>query len=93
MAWHPVIEVRLAKASDVAALEDENARLRRERDYLRSQYMNECEITLTWIVTAMCASGSIGAGITLFITRSCARATILGKSLKLSRIPAFRIGA
>ena len=46
MAWHPVIEVRLAKASDVAALEDENARLRRERDYLRSQYMNECEINL-----------------------------------------------
>lgn len=46
MAWHPVIEVLLAKASDVAALEDENARLRRERDYLRSQYMNECEINL-----------------------------------------------
>lgn len=46
MAWHPVIEVRLAKASDVAALVDENARLRRERDYLRSQYMNECEINL-----------------------------------------------
>ena len=45
-SWHPVIEVRLAKASDVAALEDENARLRRERDYLRSQYMNECEINL-----------------------------------------------
>ena len=45
MAWHPVIEVRLAKASDVAALEDENARLRRERDYLRSQYMNECNVS------------------------------------------------
>ena len=46
MAWHPVIEVRLAKAADVAALEEENNRLRRERDYLRSQYMNECEINL-----------------------------------------------
>ena len=46
MAWHPVIEVRLAKAADVAALEEENLRLRRERDFLRSQYMNECEINL-----------------------------------------------
>ena len=46
MAWHPVIEVRLAKAADVAALEDENQRLRRERDFLRSQYMNECEVNL-----------------------------------------------
>lgn len=46
MAWHPVIEVRLAKASDVAALEEENLRLRRERDFLRSQYMNECEVNL-----------------------------------------------
>lgn len=46
MAWVPVIEVRLAKASDVQALQDENDRLRRERDYLRSQYMNECEVNL-----------------------------------------------
>lgn len=46
MGWIPVIEVRLAKASDVQALQDENDRLRRERDYLRSQYMNECEVNL-----------------------------------------------
>lgn len=46
MPWHPVIEVRLAKASDVQALQDENERLRRERDFLRSQYMNECELNL-----------------------------------------------
>lgn len=46
MAWHPVIEVRLAKAADVAALEADNEKLRRERDFLRSQYMNECEINL-----------------------------------------------
>ena len=46
MAWHPVIEVRLAKAADVAALEEENNRLRRERDFLRSQYMNEYEVNL-----------------------------------------------
>ena len=46
MAWHPVIEVRLAKAADVAALESENEILRRECDFLRSQYMNECEINL-----------------------------------------------
>lgn len=46
MSWHPVIEVRLAKASDISALEAENERLRRERDFLRSQYMNECEINL-----------------------------------------------
>ena len=46
MAWHPVIVVRLAMASVVADLEDVNARLRRELDYLRSQYMNECEINL-----------------------------------------------
>lgn len=38
MAWHPVIEVRLAKASDILALEAENERLRRERDFLQSQY-------------------------------------------------------
>lgn len=36
MVWRPVIEVRLAKASDVQALQDENDRLRRERDFLRS---------------------------------------------------------
>ena len=46
MSWHPVIEVRLAKASDISALEAENERLRRERDFLQSQYMNECEINL-----------------------------------------------
>lgn len=46
MGWYPVIEVRLAKASDVQALQDENDRLRRERDFLRSQYMNECEVNL-----------------------------------------------
>lgn len=46
MSWHPVIEVRLAKASDISSLEAENERLRRERDFLRSQYMNECEINL-----------------------------------------------
>ena len=46
MAWHPVIEVRLSKASDVQALQEENVRLRRERDFLRSQYMNECEVNL-----------------------------------------------
>lgn len=46
MAWHPVIEVRLAKASDILALEAENERLRRERDFLQSQYLNECEINL-----------------------------------------------
>ena len=46
MKWHPVIEVRLAKASDISALEAENERLRRERDFLRSQYMNECEVNL-----------------------------------------------
>lgn len=46
MAWHPVIEVRLAKASDISALETENERLRRERDFLRTQYMNECEVNL-----------------------------------------------
>lgn len=46
MGWHPVIEVRLAKASDIQALQDENDRLRRERDLLRSQYMNECEVNL-----------------------------------------------
>lgn len=44
--WHPVIEVRLAKTADLIALEDENSRLRRERDYLRSQYTNECEVNL-----------------------------------------------
>lgn len=46
MGWHPVIEVRLAKASDIQALQLENDRLRRERDFLRSQYMNECEVNL-----------------------------------------------
>ena len=46
MGWHPVIEVRLAKASDVQALQEENDCLRRERDFLRSQYMNECEVNL-----------------------------------------------
>lgn len=46
MAWHPVIEVRLAKTADVIALEEENERLRRERDFLRSQYANECEVNL-----------------------------------------------
>lgn len=46
MGWIPVIEVRLAKASDVQALQDENDRLRRERDFLRSRYMNECEVNL-----------------------------------------------
>lgn len=46
MGWFPVIEVRLSKASDVQALQEENDRLRRERDFLRSQYMNECEVTL-----------------------------------------------
>lgn len=46
MAWHPVIEVRLAKASDISALETDNERLRRERDFLRTQYMNECEVNL-----------------------------------------------
>ena len=46
MGWIPVIEVRLSKASDVQALQDENERLRRERDFLRSQYMNECEVNL-----------------------------------------------
>lgn len=46
MCWIPVIEVRLSKASDVQALQDENDRLRRERDFLRSQYMNECEANL-----------------------------------------------
>lgn len=46
MGWIPVIEVRLSKASDVQALQDENDRLRRERDFLRSQYMNECEVNL-----------------------------------------------
>ena len=46
MGWYPVIEVRLAKASDIQALQDENDRLRRERDFLRSQYMNECEVNL-----------------------------------------------
>lgn len=46
MGWIPIIEVRLAKASDVQALQDENDRLRRERDFLRSQYMNECEVNL-----------------------------------------------
>lgn len=46
MAWHPVIEVRLAKASVISALEAENERLRRERDSLMSQYTNECEVNL-----------------------------------------------
>lgn len=46
MGWVPVIEVRLSKASDVLALQEENDRLRRERDFLRSQYMNECEVNL-----------------------------------------------
>ena len=46
MGWRPVIEVRLAKASDIQALQDENYRLRRERDFLCSQYMNECEVNL-----------------------------------------------
>lgn len=46
MGWVPVIEVRLSKASDVQALQEENDRLRRERDFLRSQYMNECEVNL-----------------------------------------------
>lgn len=46
MGWLPVVEVRLAKASDIQALQDENDRLRRERDFLRSQYMNECEVNL-----------------------------------------------
>lgn len=46
MGWIPVIEVRLSKASDVQALQAENDRLRRERDFLRSQYMNECEVNL-----------------------------------------------
>lgn len=46
MGWIPVIEVRLSKASDVQALQEENDRLRRERDFLRSQYMNECEVNL-----------------------------------------------
>ena len=46
MRWIPVIEVRLSKASDVQALQEENDRLRRERDFLRSQYMNECEVNL-----------------------------------------------
>lgn len=46
MGWIPVVEVRLSKASDVQALQEENDRLRRERDFLRSQYMNECEVNL-----------------------------------------------
>lgn len=46
MGFIPVIEVRLSKASDVQALQEENDRLRRERDFLRSQYMNECEVNL-----------------------------------------------
>ena len=46
MGWHPVIEVRLAKASDIQALQEENDRLRRERDFLRSQYTNECAVNL-----------------------------------------------
>lgn len=46
MGWIPVIEVRLSKASDVQHLQDENDRLRRERDFLRSQYTNECEVNL-----------------------------------------------
>lgn len=46
MGWHSVIEVRLAKASDIQVLQEENDRLRLERDYLRSQYMNECEVNL-----------------------------------------------
>lgn len=46
MGWIPVIEVRLSKASDVQALQEENDRLRRERGFLRSQYMNECELNL-----------------------------------------------
>lgn len=46
MGWIPVIEVRLSKASDVQALQEDNDRLRRERDFLRSQYMNECEVNL-----------------------------------------------
>lgn len=46
MGWRPVIEVRLAKTADVIALEEENARLRRERDYLRSQYTSECEVNM-----------------------------------------------
>lgn len=46
MGWIPVIEVRLSKASDVQAFQEENDRLRRERDFLRSQYMNECEVNL-----------------------------------------------
>ena len=44
--WHPVIEVRLAKAAVVAALEADNERLTRELDQLRSLYANECEINL-----------------------------------------------
>lgn len=46
MGCIPVFEVRLSKASDVQALQDENDRLRRELDFLRSQYMNECEVNL-----------------------------------------------
>lgn len=51
MGWIPVIEVRLSKASDVQALQEENDRLRRERDFLRSQYMNECEVNLRFVDT------------------------------------------
>lgn len=46
MAWHPVIEVRLAKTADVLALEEENKRLQRECNILRSKYASECEINL-----------------------------------------------
>lgn len=46
MKWHPVIEVRLAKAAVVAALEADNERLTCELVQLRSLYANECEINL-----------------------------------------------
>ena len=46
MKWHPVIEVRLAKASDVVALEVEISQLRKECDLLRLQYSSECELNL-----------------------------------------------
>lgn len=46
MKWHPVIEVRLAKASDVVALEVEISRLRKECDSLRLLYASECELNL-----------------------------------------------
>lgn len=46
MKWHPVIEVRVSKASDVIALEAELSRLSKECDLLRLQYASECELNL-----------------------------------------------